>query len=856
MKTGRIAALLLCGTMLAAAQPSHAQDEVLVMRRAIAEPTGQTTIQPSPEFVRIPLTLRDPGDNGYASSGVIGLEIDTLGCLMTNGIVSTDEALCVEGSGPASGDLVNFPADMDPDLRTFYVDRDAYREFLPSFSERQIEELCTGRLLIDGDQYQGSCDPAAVVNSHAWAIHGFADPYSFRHRFDTLPNGSSDADRVSLYVSNVICIETTTQERVDNALCASISKNPSGDLVELDAVFSQEFHRIHVSQADIAAAAPQMSDEAVAGRCGMSLQVSGSSWNLDCGSPKNPADYARVAARLVDPRNNWSVYAPDAQYVNATSDTDVLRLSVSGTNCHDVSSGTPVRADTRECSFLSDGHNNYDIVALPAAFVPELRSVYIDPADLQALATYGTTLGSSPTSTAGISEICGSTQTGFSVDFGQSGTSDRWTVHCGAPENPADYERTIHQLVDPDDFHPAGNDAVRLTNSAFDATAFTFSVKSTACRNIVSGADGGGKCDGKADGANIYDLVAIPGTFERQMREIYVDETVLSEMFGSAEAAYRDYHAYYMTASEICSKGMTQLKVGPASDRQQWTMVCSEPVNVAEMSRNVTHLADPYDHYPSGDFAYRQANADPSASEFRFATYLVDCRNDRTGETFTRSRCDHLDSGAREYDLITVPATMVPELREFYVDQQQLAAMLPHLSSIDDNSSSGSNLAAACTGSERFFNVGGDSYQMFCGEADDPRRYAEIIYALIDPVRASGVDAAYRSTNSDISSGSFAFSVYRTRCVEKESGAFGGSKCRYLTQDKASEKDLVSVPVSYDQTNKRIAVTRSALEGRMLFGATANYYSGGQKTISQICSGGLSNLTVAGQSGWTMVCTE
>jgi len=855
MKTGRIAALLLCGTMLAAAQPSHAQDEVLVMRRAIAEPTGQTTIQPSPDFIRIPLTLRDPGDNGYASSGVIGLEIDTLGCLMTNGIVSTDEALCVEGSGPASGDLVNFPAEMDPDLRTFYVERGAYEEFLPGFSERQIEELCTGRVLIEGDQYQGSCDPAAVVNTHAWAIYGFADPYSFRHRFETLPNGSSDTDRVSLYVSRVICIDTKTQEHVDNAQCGSISKSPSGDLVELDALFSPEFRRIHVSQADIAAAAPEMSEAAVAGRCGMSLQVSGSAWELDCGPPKDPADHARVAARLVDPRNNWSVFAPDSQYVNSTSDTDVLRLSVSGTNCHDVSSGAPVRADTRECSFLTDGHNNYDIVELPAAFVPDLRSVYLDPADLQGLAAYGTTLGSSPTSTKGISEICDSIQTGFSVDFGQSGSSERWMVHCGAPENPSDYERTVHRLVDPNDFHPAGNDAVRFANSAFDATAFTFSVKSTACRNIVNGADGASKCDSIPGGANIYDLVAIPGVFERQMREIYVDETVLASMLGSAEAAYRDYHAYYMTAAEICSKGMTQLKVGPSSDRQQWTMVCSEPVDVAEMSRNVTHLADPYDHYPSGDYAYREANADPSSSEFRFATYLVDCRNDRTGETFTRSRCNHLDSGAHKYDLITVPAAIVPELREFYVDREQLEAMLPHLSSIDDSDRTGSNVNSACAGSEAYFSIGGNSYRMFCGEADDPRRYAEIAYALIDPVRASGVDTAHRNTNSDVSSGSFAFSVYRTRCVEKDSGAFGGSKCRYLTQDKISEKDLISVPVSYDQDNKRIEVTRAALEGIMPHGATANYYSGGQKSISQICSGGMSGLTVAGQSGWTMVCT-
>lgn len=857
-------AIIAAGLLASVSTPTilHAQDsDVLVMRRAIATPEGSTSIKPSPDYSRVPLVLKDNGENTYAIRGNIGLEIETNGCLLTSGVISTNADLCTEGQGPSVGDIINFPAEMDPDLRTYYVPRATYSEYLPHFSDQQIEKLCTGTISISGETYQGSCDPAAVVNTYAWVMNGLEDPSRRSSTFPTDMNPSADADHINLFVNSVRCKLNSTGEMVDNSNCTGLGKSPGNTLVEIAAVLEPEFRSIYLTPADILAAAPDIPQNMANSLCGTAVRIAGNNWNIDCGAPKDPAMYQRVADKLIDPYNNYSSVDPSMRYVNASADRGLLTLSVSGVRCIDSSSGAPQQGDYQDCAHLSNGPSQYDHVTFPATYVKEMRAVYLERSDLEAALSHGAKAGYNSVSIYTPAELCDPSFGGFRVTIGGTNGLENWSVFCGAPEDPADYERKVSRLIDPYVFYPSGQYDVRDTNSDFTGTSFSFSVRSTTCVNTVTGESGGNKCDYLQEGPNTYDLVAVPAAYIPQLREMYVQRNDLSSALGggTGQASHSDSISSYKTLDQICTDGLSYIRVGPITDKQQWTMLCGDPVDPADFGVQALVLNDPYDSYHSSDRSNREVNSDPSASEYRFSVYRRSCMNTKTGETFASARCDYLEGQFKDYDIVSIPATFVPELHEIYVDREALMAKFPALTGIDDGKGNGSSINDFCNGAERSFWVNGDNnWGMYCGEPDDPARYAEVPYNLVDPANKYP-NAEHRALNNDLSSGFYKFGAYITRCIDVTDGSFAGTvKCRYLTQNKAVQYDIVAIPVEYDVDSKEIRVTRAALEEAMPYGASASYYAGNYKTVDAICNGELSRLRAGpvASDTWKMVCVN
>lgn len=833
----------------------HAQesDDVLVMRRAIEAPTGKTSIQPSPDFQRVPLTLRDTGENTYAIKGNIGLEIETIGCLLTSGAISTDDSLCVEGQGPSAGDVINFPAEMDPDLRTYYVARSTYTEYLPQFSAQQIESLCTGTVTISGTTYQGSCDPEAVVNTYAWVPNGLEDPNRDKSRFPEDLNSSENADSVNLYVNNIRCKLTSTGEAVDNSYCSSLGKSPAFELVQVPAVFNSEFRAIYTTPEQVVSVSPDMSDTAAASVCGKAVRVGAVNWTIDCTEPKDAADYLRVASALLDPYANYSASAIEARYVNDSPDRGLLTFSVNGLRCFEFTSGTAQQAEYQDCTYLTEGPSQYDLVTFPATYVPELKAVYLEQEDIIAALPYDGKLDSYTPA-----QVCSPDFNGFLIKVGPSAAPENWTVFCGDPEDPANYERQVNQALDPVVFYPSGQYDVQRSNSDFNADSYAFTVKSTTCINKATGESGGSKCDHLTEGPSVYDVIRIPATLVSQLREIYVQGDDLSAALGSnGKASYYDSSSFYKTADEICSDGLARLKVGPSADQQEWTMICGDPANPADFTSNAIILNDPYDNYHYSDRTNREVNSDPNAVEYHFTVFKRDCVNQATGEEFAPTKCDYLDNALKDYQVVSAPATFVPDLREIYFDEATLRATFPKLTNIDSGKGTGSTIAQFCEGIERQFWVNGDNWIAYCGEADDPANYADIAYNLVDPT-GSYPNSAYRSLNDDLSSGEFKFGVNTTRCIRVSDGSYAGNmKCRYLTENKAQKYDIITIPVTYDIDSREIRVTRADLEIAMPYGASASYYGGNYKNVDQICNGELRNLKAGGDTtGWKMVCVN
>ena len=855
--------ILAIGLLASVALPSIAQaqsaDEVLVMRRAIAEPRGAVTIKPSPDYKRVPLTVGDSGANVYAANGNVGLEIKTVGCLLTSGIVSTNADLCVEGTGPTPGDIINFPAQMDPDLKTYFVERGAYQEFLPQFTAQQIEVLCTGTVTIAGAPYSGSCDPKAVINTYAWVPLALEDPSKRTSTFPTEQNPYSSASSVKLYVSSINCQRADTGAIVDNTNCNNLTKNPAFEIREIPAVLVPEFRTAYITPGDVQSAVPTIPLDQANAVCPKTVRIEGNTWSLSCDAPKNPANYLRTAQNLVDPFNHYP--SGGTQYQNASPTSDTLKMAVYGTNCFDVSSGSAVSTTATNCTYLAHSPSHYDVVSLPATYVPELTSIYVSRSDLEAVLPYGGKAGNVWNASHDVATICSPGFAGINIYVGATQSELKsWKLFCGEPESPADYARTVNQALDPEEFYPSGNNAVRYINSDFSGSSYAFSVKSTKCTNIATGQSGGAKCDNLLEGPNIYDLLTIPAAFVPELREIYVQQADLSSALGTGVAAYYNNSVYYKTVSQICDQGLPRLKVGPYTNRQEWTMLCGPPADPADFRSSPTIMGDPFDLYNPSNTSNRMANSDINATEYKFAVNTTDCRNIKTGETLTASRCDYLPGAAKKYDVVSMPATFIPQLREIYVDKAQLMAKFPSLTRIDDNNSSGSLVNDVCTGSEPYFWVAGESWRMFCGTPDDPARYALVAQYLVDPVQQypSGKASEYTKLNNDISSGVFKLTVYGTRCVAKDTGTFpSAQKCYYL-DNQMKQYDIVSLPVVYDVANKLIKVTQADLVAAMPYGAGASYYSGNYKTAAQICSAGLPNLRagLVATDYWKLVCVN
>ena len=856
-------AIIAAGLLASVSTPTilHAQDsDVLVMRRAIATPEGSTSIQPSPDYSRVPLVLRDNGENTYAIKGNIGLEIETNGCLLTSGVISTNAELCVDGQGPSVGDIINFPAEMDPDLRTYYVARSTYSEYLPHFSDQQIEQLCTGTIGISGETYQGSCDPAAVVNTYAWVANGLEDPSRRSSSFPGDMNPTADTDAINLYVNNIRCKLNSTGEIVDNSNCSGLGKSPANTIVEVAAVMGPEFRSAYVTSADVLAAAPDISQSAANAVCGKTVRVAGNNWTIDCGAPKDPSNYQRVADKLLDPYSNYSSIEPAMRYVNASADRGLLTLSVNGLRCMDYTSGSPEQGDYQDCIHLSEGPSQYDHVTFPAAYVDGMKAVYLERTDLEAALPHGGRAGFSSYSAYTPAELCDPAFDGFRIKIGGPNGIEDWTVFCGPPEDPADYARKVSQALDPAVFYPSGQYDVRETNSDFNGTSYAFSVKSTTCVNTVTGEPGGNKCDHLQEGPSVYDLVAVPAAYVPQLREIYVQRADLSSALGdgAGRASYYDSNSFYKDVDQICTEGLARIKVGPDTDRQEWTMFCGDPVDPANFKVQAQVLIDPFDAYDYSDRSNRETNSDPNATEYRFSVYRRSCTDTSTGETFDATRCDYLDGGLNDYDIVSMPASFVPELREVYIDRTVLEERYPALTAIDDGRGAGTSIDNICNGNERSFWVAGNSWTMFCGEPDDPARYADMPFSLVDP-KNRYPNAEFRALNEDLSDGLYRFGVYATRCFDITDGSYAGAtKCRYLTQNKAEQYDIVAIPVEYDIDNKEILVTRTALEEAMPYGAGASYYAGNYKNVDDICNGELRNLRAGpvATDTWKMVCVN
>jgi len=821
----KLASTILAGAVLATmpAAPSLAQEsqnEVLVMRRKITEPMTKPR---GPDGQRVATGLGDvpPGINAYRANGEIKLAISTLGCLKSDALVP--EANCTGSRGGAEiGNVVPFPARMDPDLKAVHITREAFVASLPYAPPSSIDALCESRVSIGSESWRLSCDPSSIVNQYQKFITRLGDPASYLSRFPQSLNPSIEANFVNLVVTDYGCRSTITGTDMSKSSCSAIKREPNPyDVVSFPAELVPQLRKAYVTRDSLRAQLPYAKTSQIDAICTLPVRIQNQDWKIVCGTAQAPESYLRTIYHLQDPVRAPTSLGIEAQKRNKLGSTS-FDWMISTTTCVDTDTGAVVAASN--CQYLAAGANVYDMISVGALQVPEFREIYFDEQDLTDLAPYLYSLEMTQKSS-----FCNA-----GVQLGvhdPSGIRHSYTAKCGTPDNPADFQRVAQNLRDPAYVSYAGANMGRndVTRQEFD-----FVVQSTVCwdstKNVsVSGA----KCQYLPTGTSVYDIATIPAVYVHNLREVYLNLDDLNSL--NPRGGRFGYNQFDTVTSTVLCSGDYPFMVKEDGKTVAYTVRCGTPEDPARYERVGLTWRDPaYVSYPDAD----SRRNDSARDGFDLVAQSTRCWDLTGNAAVSDLKCRYLPEGVSVYDVATIPATYVPALREVYIDQADAAALVPRGGNFGYNQHNQTSLTGLCGGAYSFGVVEdgkNTQYVLSCGAPDNPANYERVGLNYRDPAYSS-----YTGSNpqrNDTSRAEFDFIVTSTRCWDLTANkAADARKCAYLPTG-ALPDDVVTVKASYIPELREIYFDQDELSGLVSRGGSFYYTQFQPMNLTVLCNG-------------------
>ena len=844
-----LASTILAGAVLAAvpSAPSFAQeaqadssDDVLIMRRKITEPNTKPR---GPDGQRVATGLGDVGAgiNAYRANGEIKLAVSALGCLKNDVIVP--EANCTGSKGGAEiGNVLPFPARMDPDLKAVHVTREAFAGSLPYAPSASIDALCESRVSIGSESWRLSCDPQSIVNQYQKYVSRLSDPAPYTTQFPSNPNPSAEANFVNLTVTDYGCRSTITGSDLAKSTCSSIKREPNiFDIVSIPAELVPQLRKAYVTRDSLRTLLPNTKTSQIDAICTMPVKIEKQDWRIVCGTAQEPENFMRVIGSLRDPYEAPGSLGTDYTRRNKVGGTGYDWM-VASTKCIDSSTGATV-ANT-ECQYLSSGANVYDVLSLGATHVHDLREIYFDQQDLTDAASYGATFAGYPAA-----NLCAGNNSLYVYD--DKNTRITYTAKCGQPDSPDNYERVAAIYRDPSYFTPTGGNSNRNNTTRSD---FDFTVSQTTCWDIAANkvAQSSSKCSYIPDGASIYDIATVKATYVPQLRTIHFDQAQLEALFPRGGNISYTF-GYSATVSAICS-GTGEFRVLENGNPVFYKPSCGAPEDPANYERVGSQYADPYYTSYSGSNSGRNIN---TRDEFDFIVTGTRCWDLANNKTADQAKCAYLPEGPSIYDVATVKATYVPDLRETYFDKADLETLLSRGGDFKAVYSSGYSVASLCSGAVTYHTREGAGiypYTVRCGTPDDPARYDRIGYEYHDPYHQT-YNGSDRTRNKS-SRSEFDLIVSRTACWDKDtSKIIPDPKCAYLPRG-TKLNDVVTVSATYVPQLREVYLDRNELAALVSKGGGFKYGYASAISLDSFCSGTASYNVMEGSNlvSYTVRC--
>lgn len=621
------------------------------------------------------------------------------------------------------------------------------------------------------------------------------DPYRVTATQKLMNNSSSSELR--LVVLNTRCFDASKNAIVADSQCSSLPQGANVyDVGSIPATYTPDSREIWVNRSDVVAFAPRgyfmsyYSGAASFCSAGIDMVVQAGAqaqtWIVRCGTPDRAGRYTRVADMMDDPIN----VLPSSvdRFKNTSPYASTYNFAVGSTKCVDTT--TKVNAPLAKCQYLPTGVNAYDLVSVPAVYSKELREITIATADLQAAIPYGA-------GTRYGYDVLSSCRNGGLYGYvGTSAGVQTWIVRCGTPDQADHYARSPANISDPARLNVPG----QFTNTDSTSGALRLMVTSTMCVDTNTGSSiAASKCQYLSTGTNVYDLVSMPATFVKDLREVYVQGADLRNALGYGYTV-NDNNSY----SAMCSSGYATAvtifpngRAGSGAGSESWNLRCGPADSASNYVRMASNFDDPaYQSQPN-------ANPGPSATTLKFVITRTQCRTS-AGAGADARKCQYLPTGGNVSDLISVPATFVKDLREVYIDSAKLQAQLDPGAqyssvyySINQMCIYGPNIS-----------IGGIGYSIRCGTTPDSAdHYARFGIVYDDPNNFyASSDAPTRYVN-DTGKNSLSFVVQTTRCYDTTAKTIvDNKKCAYLPSG-SNQYDIKSIPATWDVQAKTVTIS-------------------------------------------------
>ena len=693
--TIKIAALLGALSFSTASWAQEAGD-LVIMRRPVAKPNLNALITPE-LFTRVALGASDTGSNRYAQRGNLALNVTEIGCKNNStGAIKPPTAPCLAlPSGPTVGTVLQVDSQMDPDLKAIYVAPTEFIKAIPHAADNAelLAALCSTNISINGQSWALSCDPQSVVNAYEWRIANLAAPSGNSY------NTSISAGTVQLSVNARNCYATNSGSPANSSFCSSLTKGPFvGDIVETPAVFVQDLRTVYVdrnaiSQLQNGSTSPSPSI------CSSSIAIGPDrqSWRISCDAPDAPANYERYVSSIGD-----SYYSGSPRYNNVDTSSTFSFVTIT-TACWNKAANTSAVSD--KCSYLPAGANVYDRHDLPATYVKELREVYVNKADIDALLPRGGGVRLNNTNLQNSNDACVSNNA--IVVVSTSAGVQNWKLRCGTPDSPANYERYASYIGD-----SYQNGQPRYGSSDTSST-FSFSTIGISCWNKVSNVSSvSDKCAYLTAGANVYDRHDLPATYVKELREVYVNKSDLEALIPRG-GSIKLNNTILRSANGACITNNAIVVVSTSTGLQNWKLRCGTPDSPANYERYASYIGD---SYQNGQPRYGSSD---TSSTFSFSTIGISCWNKVSNVSSVSDKCAYLTAGANVYDRHDLPATYVKERREVYVNKADLEALIPRGGYIRLTNTNILNADDACVSNNAYVFVSGStglqSWKLRCG---------------------------------------------------------------------------------------------------------------------------------------------
>jgi len=767
-------------------------------------------------YVREAYYLKDPASYSptvpqinVSNSSSVRLLVNSLICWDYTNSTSVVMSSCSTAKGVQTYDIVTVPATYVSDLREIWVDQSNLLAAAPhavDFVSYSISQMCTGGYggslqVKDPSTGQNSswtlrCGKPDTSNHYARSPYSLGDPVNVLSSFPQLrwANPSYSGTSVKLAVQGTICRDTITGQNAAAAKCQYLPGPSVYDLTSVPAVYVKDLREIYVTQADLQTALGygtyfdyrySVSSVCTSG-FGILIGPSNSdyqSWTLRCGTPDRPDRYVRSPYTLTDPASVFNSSSP--YYRVNVNNASSLRLGVQNTICRDTTTGQ--NAASTKCQYLLNGANIYDLASVPATFVADLREIYVNREDLQSALGFGSYIGNNALNSA-----CN----GYGMAIWDGSQFNTWTMKCGVADTPDHYQRYAYTISDPTSVFNSSSPNYKV-NTTSETSVFRLAVLNTSCRDMTTGTNVSSKCTYLPTGANVGDIKAIPATYVKELRDIYVSQADLQSALGLGS-----YIGNSSVASACNGYGVA---IWDGSTFQTWTMKCSAPDSPDHYVRSPYSLDDPTNVFNSGSPNYK-ANTTAETSVLRLGVLNTLCRDTTTGQNASSTKCQYLSSGANIGDLKSIPATYVKDLREVYVSQADLQAALGYGAQIRNTS-----ITSACNGYS--LNIwDGTTFQtwtMRCSAPDAPGNYQRVASSYADAY--SYYQDASKRTLNDTTKPAYWVSVNGTQCRNVATGASVSGKCDYLPTG-AKAYDVMSVSASWNTTAKTATVSKADLK--------------------------------------------